>query len=238
MPKYEKLSRYLATTNVEQATLTFAEIEGVIGFSLPRSAHTYPAWWSNQASPGHSQSSAWQSVGWRTGEVNLSVKKVSFFRVRPNLAGAAPSDDTSRRGITPSLTCHRHEYINLPLLDFSPLRQNVPTMTSPWDWDNIVKRANARSYELYNKAAVTYFKQQGEEDLLNLHRPPLKSGIGLLRLEKAARLLKWTLPQILGIEVAYQVASGRNGLTIAEAKAELSAHFGVPLENVEITIKG
>src|SRR5277367_6044351 len=81
MSKYQKLSSYLVSLNVEQVTLTFSEIGNIIGFSLPKSAYTYPAWWSNQASSEHSQSSAWQSVGWRTGQVNLSSQKVSFFRL-------------------------------------------------------------------------------------------------------------------------------------------------------------
>jgi hypothetical protein len=137
MSKYIKLSSYLTSTDGEQVTLTFADIEKIVGFSLPKSAYTYPAWWSNQASPGHSQSSAWQSVGWRTGEVNLSVERVSFFRVRLSRAHEEP-------------------------------------------------RANSRQ----------------------------------------------------GVALPYQPAGVRGSLTIAEAKAGLSAHFGVPIENVEITIKG
>ena len=81
MSKYAKLSSYLMFLSVDQTTLTFGKIEEIVGSSLPRSAHLYPAWWSNQASDGHSQSSAWQSVGWRTGEVNLGSKKVTFFRI-------------------------------------------------------------------------------------------------------------------------------------------------------------
>jgi hypothetical protein len=138
MSKYEKLSRHLSSIGVEQVTLTFAEVEHIVAFPLPYSANNYPAWWSNQASPGHSQSSAWQSVGWRTGEVNLSDKKVTFFRMRPK---------------------HRDE-------------------------------------------------------ALCAGGPP--SG--------------FTPPS--------QAASVPRGLTIAEAKAGLSAYFGVPIENVEIIIKG
>lgn len=94
-------------------------------------------------------------------------------------------------------------WLNFDLSDFCPFWQNGAVQTkppSPWDFDAIVARANARARELYKVGAVRYFETQGAEDLLNVRKPPTKQGVGLLRLEKMARLLKWTLPQLLGIE--------------------------------------
>lgn len=61
--------------------------------------------------------------------------------------------------------------VKFPLPDFYPFGHNSDVMPNPWDWDRIIERANARSRELYNKAAVTYFEQQSQADLLNLRRP-------------------------------------------------------------------
>jgi hypothetical protein len=128
MTKYRNLTSHLASleAHISRCTLSFQEIEEKLGFALPKSAYAYPAWWSNQTGDGHSQSAAWQSIGWRTGELDLTNQRVSFFR-------------------------HEHA-------------ENEGRMVS---------------------------------------RVPHKGG-----------------------------------LTIAEAKAGLAAHFGVPRENVEITIKG
>lgn len=95
---------------------------------------------------------------------------------------------------------------NFGLADFYPgwqngaVRKSLPT--SPWDFDEIVARANARARDLSKnrRGAVRQFEVLGAEDLLNLRRPPKKNGIGLLRLERMAKLLKWTLPQLLGVE--------------------------------------
>lgn len=128
MSKYEKLSAHLASLNDDEWTAEFKDIEAILGFALPRSARTYPAWWSNQTDEGHSQSASWKSVGWRTQKLDLSNKRLTFVR------------------------------------------------------------------------------QQGPDT----HQP----------------------------SIAHDRNWHSGGLTIAEAKAGLSLHFGVPPESVEITIKG
>ena len=83
MSKYQKLASYLASLRGARWTAQFGEIEAILGFPLPMSARSYPAWWSNQASDGHSQSTSWQSIGWRTGELDLADQRVTFFRQGP-----------------------------------------------------------------------------------------------------------------------------------------------------------
>jgi hypothetical protein len=58
--------------------LSFAEIEGIIGDKLPKSAYEDKGWWSNIR--GRSHSEAWLNVGWRVKEVNLEEKTVTFIR--------------------------------------------------------------------------------------------------------------------------------------------------------------
>ena len=70
--------------------MSFAEIEKELGFKLPRSAYVYEAWWSNNET-GHSHARAWLEPGWRTEDVDIAGKKVTFARV-------APSDTAKRRG--------------------------------------------------------------------------------------------------------------------------------------------
>jgi hypothetical protein len=69
--KYYPLERHLsarATNN--EISLSFKEIEGIIGAPLPDSAFKYPAWWANQLSEGHTQKDAWMNAGFRVKEVD------------------------------------------------------------------------------------------------------------------------------------------------------------------------
>jgi len=60
-------------------TLTFAQIEGIIGDNLPFSALRNRNWWHNSHSTGQGQ--AWLNVGWRVQDVNMTERAVTFRRV-------------------------------------------------------------------------------------------------------------------------------------------------------------
>ena len=77
--KYRNLTLHLASMDGASWVAKFEEVEAVLGFPLPRSAYTYPAWWSNQSGDGHIQSQSWQAAGWRTGELDLDNQQVTFF---------------------------------------------------------------------------------------------------------------------------------------------------------------
>lgn len=88
MGKYEPLARYLDKLEVDNWDARFSDVERVLGFPLPRSAHEYPAWWANQDG-GHSQTKGWREAGWETSKVDLSAKRLRFVRHRPR-RGSAP----------------------------------------------------------------------------------------------------------------------------------------------------
>lgn len=94
MSKYEPLTRFLEGADGARLTLSFDQVENILGFSLPRSASHYPAWWANNPE-GHSHSRAWIRAGWRTENLNVTARKIDFVRnaacpVRS--AEAKPSD--------------------------------------------------------------------------------------------------------------------------------------------------
>lgn len=82
MSRYQPLADFLAGKKALEWEASFAEIEARLGFPLPRSAYTYPAWWANQTGPGHSQTRGWRSVGWKTSELDLKGRRVRFERER------------------------------------------------------------------------------------------------------------------------------------------------------------
>jgi hypothetical protein len=64
--KYEPLEVYLQNQprSTSEVSLSFRELEAIIGASLPASARTYQAWWANQADvTNRPQAKAWLSVG-------------------------------------------------------------------------------------------------------------------------------------------------------------------------------
>src|SRR5205085_7986630 len=81
MGKYEPLAAYLNEERENVWVASFAEIEAVLGFSLPPSARDHREWWGNQRGGGHSQAKGWQDAGWQVWKVDLQAKRVEFRRV-------------------------------------------------------------------------------------------------------------------------------------------------------------
>lgn len=76
--QYQGLREYLRERFANRVVLTFAEIEDLLGFSLPEPARVDQAWWGGGARPS-TQSDAWTFVG-RTATVNLVAQSVVFER--------------------------------------------------------------------------------------------------------------------------------------------------------------
>ena len=74
--KYRRLTEYLLKSNEERIALTYPEIEKILGFALPDSAHKHMrAYWSN--SETHSYALSWLSIGYRT-RVDIEERTVVF----------------------------------------------------------------------------------------------------------------------------------------------------------------
>lgn len=71
--KYEQLELYLRAVPAKtgEITLSFAEIERILGVPLPASAKSHRAWWGNQKdSKTRPQAHAWLSAGYQVDAVN------------------------------------------------------------------------------------------------------------------------------------------------------------------------
>ncbi len=78
MSNYLPLRSYLENLSEQEITLTFTEIELILGFDLPRSAYTYSAWWANDRT--HNQAiMSWLAAGWETSKVLLN-NRVTFIK--------------------------------------------------------------------------------------------------------------------------------------------------------------
>ena len=80
MGKYAPLKPFLMAQEGDQVPMSFAEIEQVLGLSLPASKR-YPAWWSNNPS-NNPMTREWLDAGFETESVNVAGEKLVFRRVR------------------------------------------------------------------------------------------------------------------------------------------------------------
>lgn len=73
--KYDLLEMYLKKSRKREVTLSFDDIENVIGGELPKSARMYAGWWDDS----HSHSSAWINAGYKV-KVDMKNKTVKFTK--------------------------------------------------------------------------------------------------------------------------------------------------------------
>lgn len=78
--KYDPLKDHLSRSSDPILTLSFTEIERIIGTDLPASARRHQAWWANnESSPGR-QCWSWIGGGYLTEALDLNAGTVTFRR--------------------------------------------------------------------------------------------------------------------------------------------------------------
>jgi len=77
--KYAPLYEYLHVKDDSHIALSFGEIETILGFALPKSAYTYPMWWTPGGS--HTQCQSWISAGYRAVNIVQGIRvKCMLFK--------------------------------------------------------------------------------------------------------------------------------------------------------------
>jgi hypothetical protein len=100
MSKYDPLKAYLKGLDGRQVRLTFAEIEGILGFPLPDSRKVR-AWWSNN--PWNNvMTRAWLAAGYRTAQVDVAGEALSFVPEAGSPSGF--SETTEKAPQPPTIT--------------------------------------------------------------------------------------------------------------------------------------
>jgi hypothetical protein len=96
MSNYDPLREYLLFSGKMAVTMTFAEIERVLGRPLPVSARKRSAWWSNN-SQGHVQADAWLNASYKASDLDLALGQVSFILDLPYSGGMMDSKQSQYR---------------------------------------------------------------------------------------------------------------------------------------------
>lgn len=92
MGKYDPLARFLIAQAAQSVPMSFAEVEAVLGFKLPRSKQ-YPAWWSNNPS-NNPMTKVWLGAGFATEHVDTTSERLVFRR-----QAGSPSSGGSGAGV-------------------------------------------------------------------------------------------------------------------------------------------
>lgn len=76
--KYRKLAEYLLKSNEIRVTLSYSQIEEILGFPLPDTARNFKAsFWANTRT--HSYASSWMEVGYKA-KVDADHDTVTFIK--------------------------------------------------------------------------------------------------------------------------------------------------------------
>ena len=101
--KYDPLRLYLRQQTQTRVTMTFQQIEAVIGGRLPASARKHRPWWANDAR-GHAHAGAWLGEGYRTEEVDMEGEKLVFVRSSGLAGPLSVAPDATPLGMEESMT--------------------------------------------------------------------------------------------------------------------------------------
>lgn len=99
MSKYAPLTQALQSNPSPRVTMTFRELEDLIGIRLPASARQYRAWWSNNPS-NNVATQAWMKAGRISEAVDMAAERVTFARQHPDSAPAQPAATTTPKPAT------------------------------------------------------------------------------------------------------------------------------------------
>lgn len=88
MGKYDPFREFLESLDTPFVSMTFEQIEQIVGADLPRSAREYRAWWSNN-SFNSTMTDAWRAAGFKSEKVDIAGGRVTFRKV-----DEPPSDES------------------------------------------------------------------------------------------------------------------------------------------------
>ncbi|MBW4436668.1 MAG: DUF4268 domain-containing protein [Pleurocapsa minor GSE-CHR-MK-17-07R] len=80
--RYFPLGQFLSSITQDTASIsvTFEQIDAILGFSLPKSALEHRSWWANDYT-SHVQSQQWLNADWKVSHVDFNLQKVEFSRI-------------------------------------------------------------------------------------------------------------------------------------------------------------
>lgn len=129
MSKYDPLGEYLKgqPASTSSLTLSFQQIEEILGLDLPRTARNRPQWWANETSPysRHSQR-VWLDARCETRNLDLRSRSVTFVRTGPTNRGRRPSNPAPVPVGSPTLPTTGESRRRIGLISCTKAKLNRP----------------------------------------------------------------------------------------------------------------
>ncbi len=141
MSKYTPLRLHLMRMQQAEAILSFADIESLIGSSLPNSARVHRTWWANHGGNMVHQL-AWVGAGWRVEDADLTREQVRFRRFKfggTTLVATAPTPPATRNEEA-AARAGKHASVRIVEKMLKPLTVGVRVMT--WRMIGVAERAD------------------------------------------------------------------------------------------------
>lgn len=157
--KYRPLFEYLCFQKTDEVTLTFDEIEAILGVSLPASACTR-GWWSNRGR-GSLQAAAWLDAGYGVHDIDVAVGRIVWRKLQRRYTVRRVGETIMWDG---ELVHALREYMGVSqaeLADILGVRQQTVS-----EWENQVytpTRASSKFLTLIaERAGFNFGEQPGE----------------------------------------------------------------------------
>ena len=135
--KYGHLGEHLRQAEQDgdnRISLTFSDIEDLIGYDLPDSAREHRTWWANYY--GNNQAKAWLEAGWLVDGVEMSQEEVNFRQSRvalyPVVFERLLRDLKSRGLLDETLVIWGGEFGRTPMSEKGDGRDHNPTGFTVW----------------------------------------------------------------------------------------------------------
>jgi DNA-binding XRE family transcriptional regulator len=158
--KYKRLYDYLHQKEQSEITLSFSQIEILINSSLPDSARSKRAWWSNRKKGGL-QAQAWMMAGYEVKTIDLDREDVTF-RKPPTIYQVERRGDTVAWDSTSISGLRRH--MGLTQVEFARTLGVRQATVSDWERGSYpVKLSTAKHLSLVAEQAGFQYRVRESE---------------------------------------------------------------------------
>jgi DNA-binding transcriptional regulator YiaG len=151
--KYYPLHKHLQACRESSIILSFQEIEKILGGSLPMSARSSKAYWSNR-SKGALQAKAWMNAGYHVIKVDFNSQQVTFEKPEISYEVKVEGDTILWNG---AMVRSLRNYLDLNQAEFSKVLGVRQQTVSEWETE-IYQPTRSRSKHLSMVAERAGFK--------------------------------------------------------------------------------
>ncbi len=184
MSKYDPFKEFLAGIDIEESeiSISFDDIESIMGTELPMTARVDRAWWANTIRSNHAKS--WLTPGWKVDKVELAQGVVLFTRIIAETTTSPRSDKRGNyhyfRSFLQNLTSDQGQ-LALSFEEIETIIQKklpkIAMTDRPW-WANTKSSPQGTSWtsagwqveNVFLKARTIVFRKRGTNPLVSIPR--------------------------------------------------------------------